>query len=416
MAVNNKTNSENVKTAVISKHILSRRGISERFFTLLFSGFTYNQTWEDPRVDRKALKIGPESRVLTIASAGCNVLDYLIDKPESITAVDINQHHIYLTNLKIAAMSCLPSYEAFFDLFGRADQKANLENYNRYIRKNLDDPTRRFWDGGSFIRRSLMGPRARYFTKNFYSYGLLGLHLRLMQLLGKAVGCKAKKVLQGKSLEEQRQLFERYIDPGFEKWIVKFLINSSTPLLLSFLAISPKQWEQVKRQHRLETIRDISWKLVKDMACKSPIDENYFAWQAFSRRYDCKDRKAIPEYLKKENYDVLKSNIHRVNTRVASIQDFLREQPDNSLNRFVFLDAQDWMNESQVNGLWSLIARVGQPGSRIIFRTVTEQSPVDFAVDPEIRKRFTYHKEESLRLLEEERTRIYGGFHLYTLR
>jgi hypothetical protein len=41
----------------------------------------YNISWEDPRVERELLNIGKGDVVLTISSAGCNVLDYLIEVP-----------------------------------------------------------------------------------------------------------------------------------------------------------------------------------------------------------------------------------------------------------------------------------------------------------------------------------------------
>ena len=37
----------------------------------------YNISWEDPRVEREELKLSSDDVVLTISSAGCNVLDYL---------------------------------------------------------------------------------------------------------------------------------------------------------------------------------------------------------------------------------------------------------------------------------------------------------------------------------------------------
>ena len=44
----------------------------------------YNISWEDPRVEREAIGIGKDDVVLTISSAGCNVLDYLIEGPKAI--------------------------------------------------------------------------------------------------------------------------------------------------------------------------------------------------------------------------------------------------------------------------------------------------------------------------------------------
>ncbi|MCS1407054.1 MAG: hypothetical protein M2R45_00210 [Verrucomicrobia subdivision 3 bacterium] len=41
----------------------------------------YNTCWEDPRIDRALFGLGSSSGLVTITSAGCNVLDYLLDLP-----------------------------------------------------------------------------------------------------------------------------------------------------------------------------------------------------------------------------------------------------------------------------------------------------------------------------------------------
>lgn len=70
-----------------------------------FDAFVYNQIWEDPRVDLQALQPDENSRILTISSGGCNALNYLIENPASITAIDLNRHHIFLLRLKAARVA-----------------------------------------------------------------------------------------------------------------------------------------------------------------------------------------------------------------------------------------------------------------------------------------------------------------------
>ena len=94
---------------------------------------------------------------------------------------------------------------------------------------------------------------------------------------------------------------------------------------------------------------------------------------------------------------------------------FMRTQPAKSLDRFVFLDSQDWMKPAQMEELWSEVARVGRPGTRVIFRTAASQSPIETALSPELRKKFTYQEERSLKLFKKDRSSIYGGFHLYSM-
>src|SRR5436190_23144559 len=94
-----------VKKSVHQHKLLSKKGLLERMFSFWFDSLVYNQIWEDPRVDMEALELDADSRVLTIASGGCNILAYLTQKPASITAVDINRNHVYLTRLKLAALA-----------------------------------------------------------------------------------------------------------------------------------------------------------------------------------------------------------------------------------------------------------------------------------------------------------------------
>jgi len=65
-------------------------GLQERLFTFIHGNrLIYNACWEDPRLDRELLGLEPESTVVAITSAGCNVLDYLLDGPGVIHVVDV---------------------------------------------------------------------------------------------------------------------------------------------------------------------------------------------------------------------------------------------------------------------------------------------------------------------------------------
>ncbi len=56
--------------------MLSR--LLQKFFDFILNNrLIYNTCREDPRIDRELLRLGPESTMVAITSAGCNVLDYL---------------------------------------------------------------------------------------------------------------------------------------------------------------------------------------------------------------------------------------------------------------------------------------------------------------------------------------------------
>ena len=41
--------------------------------------YIYNVSWEDPRMDQEVFNLKEDDHIITIASAGCNVLDYIIE-------------------------------------------------------------------------------------------------------------------------------------------------------------------------------------------------------------------------------------------------------------------------------------------------------------------------------------------------
>ena len=85
-----------VRDAALQAAPTSKRGILERVFARMFEGLVYAQIWEDPEVDMAALELGPTSRLVTIASGGCNVMSYLTADPMDVQAVDLNPAHVAL--------------------------------------------------------------------------------------------------------------------------------------------------------------------------------------------------------------------------------------------------------------------------------------------------------------------------------
>ena len=97
-----------VRDAALQAAPTTKRGILERVFARLFEGLVYAQIWEDPAVDLAALELGPKSRIVTIASGGCNAMSYLVADPMQIQAVDLNPAHVALLKLKLTAARQLP--------------------------------------------------------------------------------------------------------------------------------------------------------------------------------------------------------------------------------------------------------------------------------------------------------------------
>ncbi len=388
----------------------TKRGALERLFTLMFKGFVYNQIWEDPDVDLEALEIQPHHRVLTIASGGCNILNYLAANPERIIAVDLNANHVALTRLKLAALSNLPSYEDFFRFFGQANDKANRKVFDNFLSHRLDAETRRYWEK----RIPLHGRRINMFARNLYRYGLLGRFIGVLHAVARLHGKRLDHLVTARSTAEQRAHFESTIAPLFDYKSIRFL--SRTPVSLYALGIPPAQYDELVAASNGDPAAVLR-RRVEKLACDFPISENYFAWQAFTRGYDVENREAVPAYLRRDIYDEIRTRTGRVEVHHASLIEFLGTQPSGSLHRFVLLDAQDWMTPEVLAALWQEIDRTADVrDARVIFRTAGEESPLPRKLPPQLLSPWQYLEEESRAFHARDRSSIYGGFHVYCRR
>ena len=404
----NRTTARGLGAAVHRNRTFSRDGVLERLFTLAFQGLVYPQIWEDPVVDMAALAIGPADHVVAIASGGCNVMSYLTADPARVTAVDLNGAHIALMRLKLCAAQTLPDHDSFFRFFGDAADRANIAAYERCIRPNLDPVTRAYWDGRTLLGRRRIGR----FARNFYRFGLLGHFISAGHLLARAHGYDPRRILQATSREEQKRLFEAELAPVFDAKLVRWLVKH--PASLYGLGIPPAQYRALAGDAEGGMI-DVLRERLRRLACDFDLNSNYFAWQAFGRRYARGALPSTPPYLERAAFDSVKTGAGRVETAHRSMGDYLASQPDGGLDCYVLLDAQDWMTDADLTKLWREITRTARAGARVIFRTAADERLLPGRVPDEILSRWSYDEARCRELTRCDRSSIYGAFHLYTL-
>jgi S-adenosylmethionine-diacylglycerol 3-amino-3-carboxypropyl transferase len=398
-----------LKNAVHQNKAASRAGLLERCFTFAFKSLVYPQIWEDPAVDMAALELRPDSRLVTIASGGCNVLAYLTANPKQITAVDLNRAHVALTRIKIEAARHLPNYDTFYRFFGEADHKANLHAYKRFLRDKLDPDTLAYWQGRDLTGRR----RITLFSRDLYHHGLLGYTVGLGHLVARAYGIDLKELTRTTSLDEQRSFFDRTVAPLFDKRLVRWVTGKRVSLY--GLGIPPAQYEALAAAGNGDMASVLRARLER-LACGFAMSENYFAWQAFSRGYATGESGPLPPYLARANFDVIRKRADRVRVLHRSVTEHLASEEPGSLDAYVLLDAQDWMSDAQLTALWSEMTRTAKPGARAIFRTAAVASPLPGRVQDELLDRWHYDAELSLGLGAQDRAAIYGGFHRYVFR
>lgn len=401
------TGGQLISRAAVSKRRLSATGMLERLFAFAFRGLVYPQIWEDPVCDMRGLAIEPGQHVVTIASGGCNALSYLAADPARITAIDLNTAHVALGRLKLAAARSLPDHTHFRRMFADADKAGNVDSYNRWIAPRLDAKSRAYWEGRDHFGRR----RISMFARGLYRHGLLGNFIAAAHLLARLHGVDPRVLLEARDREEQTRLFEERLMPLFERPLIRWLTGN--PASLFGLGIPPAQYEKLAGGKRVVNVLQ---ERLRKLCCNFDLRSNYFAWQALGRSYANGPDASLPPYLMPDNFEQLRARSERVELVQASMTGWLAERDAASIDRYVFLDAQDWMTDQQIDALWSQVCRTARPGARVLFRTAAEPDLLPGRLDPGLLEMWDYRADLSAEMTASDRSSIYGGVHLYRRR
>ncbi len=363
------------------------------------SNLIYNTAWEDPRLDRQLMKLDANSRVVMITSAGCNALDYLLDNPAEIHAVDMNYRQNALLELKQALIR-QGNFEELFEMFGFGSHAEYAFVYDR-VRKTLSEPAQKFWDK----RISFFNPTTM--KKSFYYHGTSGIAAYVMGnalfKLRPNVKNFATCLLDARSLEEQRdayELFEREVWGPFSNWLLR------QPTLMTLLGVPRPQIKLIQDSYPGGLTDYVKDKL-RHVFTELPISDNYF-WRVYmtgSYTLGC-----CPNYLKQENQPELKSRVDRLKSYTTTLSGFLREYPG-QYTHFVLLDHQDWLAAHDTEALrdeWELILANSAPGAKILMRSAGVN--LDFVPDS-IRSRVRFFPERTEALHQLDRVGTYGSLH-----
>ncbi|MCE6957692.1 DUF3419 family protein [Cereibacter sphaeroides] len=397
-----------IGAAVHRRRPLSAEGMMERLLSRLFHGLVYPQIWEDPVVDMRALAIAPGQRLVCIASGGCNMMSYLTAGPASLLAVDLSPAHVALGRLKLAAARHLPDHDAFFDFFGRADRAANVRAYDRHLAPHLDPATRAWWEA-----RTPFGRRIGLFARGFYRHGALGRFIGAAHLVARLGGTDLRGLVACRTIDEQRAWFNGHVDPLFASPLVQALARH--PAALFGLGIPPAQYELLADDGDGDVLPVLRERL-RRLFCDFPLRENYFAWQALTRRYPEPGQGALPPYLEPAAFDALR--VHAAGAEVVnrSLTTALAGEAAETIYGFSLLDAQDWMTRTQLADLWREITRTAAPGATVIFRTGGAPDILPRQLPSDLLSAWQSDRVTARACHEADRSAIYGGFHIYRRR
>lgn len=391
-------------------------GISNYMFRNIHGrNLVYNSCWEDPRLDRIALELGPSDTVLAITSGGCNVLDYVLTEPAHVYAVDVNPRQNALLELKLAAIKTL-DYPTFFSLFGNGRFPAFPTLYRSVLRQHLSEEARRYWD------RQQHWFSGYGWLDSFYFHGTVGLIARMINVyIDRVVKVReaVTALLQSSSVDEQQDIYESHLRRGFWTRMIRWLMGWDATLAL--MGVPRPQRSQIERTYPGGIAHYIE-DCVEAVFARLPIQGNYF-WKVYlTGEYS---PECCPEYLKPANFARLKAGLsERITIHTASILDFLSNHRGD-ISRYVLLDHMDWLSAHHHPLLarqWQAIVDRAAPGARAIWRSggleVDYVDPLEVLVAGKHRRvgeLLRYNRELAGELHRQDRVHTYGSFYIADL-
>lgn len=297
----------------------------------------YANVWEDADVLMKGLHPNEDSVIVSIASAGDNCFALLKANPRRVIAVDVSLVQLFLIRLKAIAIEHL-SHEDFLVFIG-VTKGNRLEIYNR-LTPYLDLDTKNYWDKNqAAIEEGIMhiGKFERYFQLFKKSY----LHKVHSQEV-------VNELLKKKSIEDQKDFHDSVWHT--EEWIklYKFFFGEQ---MLGDKGRDPEFLKHIKG-----STSDLILEQEVNHFRSSHIFDNYFLNYILNNEWS---NESLPFYLRKENYDIIRKNIHKLEFVHGLIED--SEVEPGTVTHFNLSDIFEYMDEQTfqkvVAGLGKMAAK-----------------------------------------------------------
>lgn len=327
--------------------------------------FTLN--WEDPEMDRLALKITPGETVMTITSGGCNTMSLLLQDPSIIYTVDINPCQSFIIELKIAAMKQL-DYCEFTEFTGLRASDKRIKMYQR-LRGSLSKDAATFWDGQlSVIEKGiLINGRYEKFVK------LVGKFIRMIEGNG-----RVNDLFTDRNQEDQKSFVRKEWDTGRTRLIFNLFFNKR------ILASRGLKADYFTFDDGSNSFAESFYRRFMKVLTDVPVTGNYFLHLYLKGYY--KSLLEVPDYLLEKNFEIIKSRADRIRIITGDAKKWLTEMPDRSLNCFSLSNICELMSLDDTLKLFQEVVRTGTSDSRVCFRNLVIPREVPEQLNDKIKK------------------------------
>ena len=309
-----------------------------------FDIIRYAQVWEDADVLLAGLAVRPGDRVLSVSSAGDNVLALLTADPERVVAVDLSYVQLNCLGFRIEAYRCL-QHDELLELMGSRPSSRRREIYTQVVDR-LPPSLRGFWapHADAIIAHGFggIGKFENYF-RIFRELVLPLLHSR------RAVD----SLLMPKDPDARRRFHDRTWHNLRWRWMLKGFFSKTVmgrlgrdPSFFSFAEGSFPDQVAASTRHALVDL--------------DPAANPYLHWILRGTHGD-----ALPLALRPENFETIRGRLDRIQMVLAPIDGGLLSR--GPFDAFNLSDIFEYMDEATFERVYGGILDMASPGARLLY-------------------------------------------------
>ena len=298
-----------------------------------FSLIRYSQCWEDTEVLLESLNIQKNDICFGILSAGDNVFSMLAENPKKVVALDISFPQIALAKLKKEVFNSL-SYEEMLEFMGVMKSDKRIEIYDR-IKENLDKEVKEYWDfNKDAIEKGIIHTgKFEKFFKIFREKILPFVHSKK----------RIEKLLEKKSRQERMEYYDNHWNNFRWKLMFKLFFSKYIVGKLG----RDKEFFRYAEKNISEEMKERSRYALCEL---NPYENPYINYILTGNyRKDC-----LPYFLRKENFDKIIKNLHKVEILQSSVEEYL-DQIDFKIDKFNLSDIFEYMSAENYSKLMGKI-------------------------------------------------------------
>ena len=348
-----------------------------------FDIIRYSQVWEDAEILIDALEINNTDNILSIASAGENAISMLIKNPNKVYAIDLNINQIACTELKKIAYKYL-NYDECMKFIGVFESEERLKTYE-ILKHELTEKTKEYLDNNiEIINKGIIN------TGKFENY---------FNIFGKKIlpMIHSKKTIQElltKKTKEQRIEFYN------KKW------NNLRWQLLFRIFFSRAVMGKLGRDKaffRYVNVNVAEHILERTKYALTELDtsKNSYLYYIINGKYE----KVLPVAYRKENFEIIKSNIDKLILLSESVETFIDRDDIDFINKYNLSDIFEYMDDKQMCKIFEKIFTKSSSGTKIVYWNMLADKR-----GSKYFENLTYEKEKSEKLLKKDKAFFYSKF------